>query len=43
VDDQQIATTQDTDFTSGNIGLIAGAFQEAGTDIAFDNLVVRRP
>lgn len=43
VDDQQIATTQDADFTSGNIGLIAGAFQEAGTDIAFDNLVVRRP
>jgi hypothetical protein len=43
VDDQQIAFTQDDDFSSGNIGLIAGAYQEAGTDIAFDNLVVRRP
>jgi hypothetical protein len=43
VDGQQVAVVQDTSFISGNIGLIAGAFQEAGTDIAFDNLVVRQP
>jgi hypothetical protein len=38
-----IAEANDSDFASGNIGLLAGAFEEAGTDIAFDNLLVEKP
>jgi hypothetical protein len=33
----------DTDFKSGDIGLVAGAFEKAGVDILFDNLVVVKP
>ena len=33
----------DTDFKSGDIGLIAGAFDAVGVDILFDNLVVIKP
>ena len=43
VDGSQVASTQDSDFSTGNIGLIAGAYEEPGTDISFDNLVVRQP
>jgi hypothetical protein len=31
---------EDPDFTSGDVGLIAGSFSEAGVDIHFDNFVV---
>lgn len=34
---------QDSDFASGDVGLIAGAFDVAGTDIHFDNFVVTQP
>ncbi len=37
--DQQI----DTDYPSGNVGLIAGTYDEAGTDILFDNFYVYQP
>ena len=37
--DQQI----DTDYTTGNVGLLAGSFDTAGTDILFDNFAVYRP
>lgn len=33
----------DTEFSSGDVGLIAGTFDEPGTDILFDNFVVRAP
>lgn len=33
----------DTDLTSGDVGLIAGTFDDPGTDILFDNFVVRKP
>lgn len=39
----EIARAQDDTFHSGNIGLIAGAFDEAGVEIRFDQLVVRKP
>lgn len=39
----QIAQVQDTTFTAGDVGLLAGTFDEAGTDILFDNFVVRKP
>jgi hypothetical protein len=33
----------DTDYTTGNIGLLAGSFSVTGTDILFDNFVVYKP
>jgi hypothetical protein len=39
----EIARASDTEFQDGNVGLIAGAFAEPGTDITFDNFVVRQP
>lgn len=33
----------DTSHSSGDVGLIAGTFDDAGTDILFDNFVVRKP
>jgi hypothetical protein len=33
----------DPEFKSGDIGLVAGAFDEVGVDILFDNLIVTKP
>ena len=33
----------DSTFTSGDVGLIAGTFDTPGTDILFDNFIVRAP
>ncbi len=38
-----LATANDAAFSSGDIGLIVGSFDEAGVDIWFDNLSVRVP
>ena len=43
VNGKQILEATDTDLTAGDVGLMAGTFDEPGTDILFDNLVVRRP
>jgi hypothetical protein len=40
---QQLDSRQDADFTSGDVGLIAGSYSEAGTDILFDNFTVAKP
>lgn len=39
----QVASVQDTTFASGIVGLMAGTFDTAGTDVLFDNFVVRKP
>ena len=39
----QLADVQDTAFSSGDVGLIAGTFAQPGTDILFDNFVVKKP
>jgi len=39
----QLADVQDATFSSGDVGLIAGTFAEPGTDIHFDNFVVKKP
>jgi hypothetical protein len=39
----QLISVQDSSFASGDVGLMAGTFSEAGTDIHFDNFVVREP
>jgi hypothetical protein len=43
VNGQLLAETTDSDFTSGDAGLLAGSFENPGTDIRFDNFVVREP
>jgi hypothetical protein len=39
----QLISVDDSSFTSGDVGLLAGTFSESGTDIHFDNFVVRQP
>lgn len=39
----QIASAQDTDFPSGDVGLLAGSFSETGVDVSFDHFVVMQP
>jgi hypothetical protein len=43
VNGQGIATAQDADFSSGEAGLVAGALDKPGVDVAFDNFVVYKP
>jgi hypothetical protein len=43
VNGQAVAITQDADFASGDVGLIAGALDQPGVDVAFDNFVVKKP
>jgi hypothetical protein len=38
-----LADVRDATFTSGDVGLIAGTAETAGTDVLFDNLVVVSP
>ena len=39
----QLISVEDTNLTSGDVGLLAGSFDTPGTDIHFDNFVVRHP
>jgi len=43
VNGTQIDQQTDSEYTSGNVGLIAGTFSEVGTDILFDNFFVYKP
>ena len=43
INDQPVAMTKDTDLDSGDVGLLAGAFEKAGVDILFDNFIVYKP
>ncbi len=43
VNAQAIAITHDPDFTDGDAGVIAGAFDQPNVDMAFDNFVVYQP
>jgi len=43
VNDQQVFQTTDAQFSGGDVGLIAGTFDVAGTDVHFDNFVVSQP
>jgi hypothetical protein len=38
-----LVEVSDSEFSSGDIGLIASTYEEPGTDILFDNLIVRLP
>lgn len=43
VNGQELDSQQDSDFATGDVGLIAGTYTEAGTDIWFDNFTVLEP
>ncbi len=43
VNGQKLAEAQDQEFTSGDVGVIAGAYDTHGVDILFDNFVVTKP
>jgi hypothetical protein len=39
----EVASATDTDFGTGDVGLVAGSFSEPGVDVLFDNFVVLQP
>jgi hypothetical protein len=39
----KLIDAKDTDFTTGDVGLIAGTFNQPGVDVTFDNFIVRKP
>jgi len=39
----EVASTHDTDFATGGVGVLAGAFDEPGVDVLFQNFVVLQP
>ena len=39
----EVASATDTDFPSGDVGVVAGSFSEPGVDVMFDNFVVIQP
>ena len=43
VNGEQVLTAQDSTFSNGDVGIFAGSFDIAGTEILFDNFVVTRP
>lgn len=43
VNGQRLATTEDTTYSAGDIALTATSYEDAATEIHFDNLVVTRP
>ena len=40
---KQVATTKDSDFPTGDVGVLAGSFAEPGVDVLFDDFVVIQP
>jgi hypothetical protein len=43
VNGNQVDQQTDPEYTTGNVGLVAGSFTNAGTDIVFDNFIVYKP
>jgi hypothetical protein len=43
VNGQMVSQVSDNDFASGDVGILAGTFNEPGVDITFDNFVVVKP
>jgi len=39
----EVASATDSDFSSGDVGLLAGTFAEPGVDVMFDHFVVIQP
>ena len=43
VNGKKLAEVKDSEFASGDVGLIAGTYDAPGTDIRFDNFMVYKP
>lgn len=43
VNDTLVGSAMDADFQRGDVGLLAGSFQQAGVEVLFDNFVVYKP
>ncbi|HEY3310190.1 MAG TPA: hypothetical protein VGK00_01000, partial [Anaerolineales bacterium] len=43
VNDVLVTSAKDDDFTSGDVGVLAGSFDHPGVDVYFDNFVVYKP
>lgn len=43
VNDTPVASTQDADFATGGVGVLAGSFEEPGVDVLFERFVVIQP
>lgn len=43
INGQTVATVEDASFSEGDVGLIAGTYDNPGTDIYFDNFTVSKP
>ena len=43
VNETFITSVKDDDFASGDVGILAGTFDQPGTDVYFDNFVVYKP
>jgi len=43
VNGRQVAQVNDSDFSSGDVGILAGTFDQPGVDVTFDNFVVVKP
>ena len=39
----EVASVQDADFPNGDVGLLTGAFSEAGVDVLYDHFMVIQP
>jgi hypothetical protein len=43
VNGEQLAQVQDARLTHGDVGLLAGSFDDPGVDVIFDNFVAIQP
>ena len=43
INNNQVLQVQDSDFASGDVGLLAGAFSQPGVDVLFDHFTVMQP
>jgi len=43
INDELAGSAADSDFTSGDVGVLAGSFDTPGVDVYFDNFVVYKP
>lgn len=43
VNDIMVTSVKDNDFSSGDVGILAGSFDQPGSDVYFDNFVVFKP
>ncbi len=43
VNNTKVASVQDGDFASGDVGILAGSFEKTGVDVYFDNFIVYKP